>query len=121
MIAETGKNRAEVLSGAPVAEAIKQEAKAEIAELIEKHNIRPGLAVVRVGEDSASAVYVGNKVKTSAELGIHSEHIHLSADATHEEVLKTVKELNNRDDIDGILVQTSAAETNQRTRNFRSD
>ena len=105
MIPETGKKRAEVLSGAPVAEAIKQEVKAKIAEMIEKYNFRPGLAVVRVGEDPASAVYVGNKVKTSAELGIHSEHIHLAANALHEEVLKTVEELNNRDDIDGILVQ----------------
>ena len=105
MIAETTGNRAEILSGAPVAEAIKQEVKTEIAELIEKHNLRPGLAVVRVGEDAASKVYVGSKVKTSAELGIHSEHIHLSSDTTHDELLKIVKDLNDRDDIDGILVQ----------------
>lgn len=105
MITETTKKRAELLSGAPVAEAIKQEVAAEIAEMIEKYNVRPGLAVVRVGEDAASAVYVGNKVKTSAELGIASEHIHLSATATREEVLKIVKGLNNRADIDGILVQ----------------
>ncbi|MGI9034691.1 MAG: bifunctional 5,10-methylenetetrahydrofolate dehydrogenase/5,10-methenyltetrahydrofolate cyclohydrolase, partial [Pyrinomonadaceae bacterium] len=105
MIAETTEKRAETLSGLPVAEAIKQEVKTEIAELIEKYNLRPGLAVVRVGEDAASAVYVGSKVKTSAELGIYSEHIHLSADTTHVELLKIVTDLNNRDDIDGILVQ----------------
>ncbi|MGI8468550.1 MAG: bifunctional methylenetetrahydrofolate dehydrogenase/methenyltetrahydrofolate cyclohydrolase FolD [Pyrinomonadaceae bacterium] len=105
MIAETTKKRAEILSGATVAEAIKREVAAEITEMIEKHNARPGLAVVRVGEDAASKVYVGNKVKTSAELGIHSEYIHLPADATHKEVLKIVEELNDRDDIDGILVQ----------------
>lgn len=105
MIAETTQKRAEVLSGAPISEAIKQEVKSEIAEMLEKHNVRPGLAVVRVGEDPASAVYVGGKVKTSAELGIHSEHIHLSADTSHEELLNIVQELNNRDDIDGILVQ----------------
>lgn len=105
MIAETIGKRAEVLSGAPVAEAIKQEVKAEIAEMIEKYNLRPGLAVVRVGDDAASKVYVGSKVKTSAELGIASEYIHLPAGATREEVLKIVEDLNNRDDIDGILVQ----------------
>jgi methylenetetrahydrofolate dehydrogenase (NADP+)/methenyltetrahydrofolate cyclohydrolase len=105
MIAETMKKRAEILSGAPVAEAIKQEVAADVAGIFEKYGVRPGLAVVRVGEDPASAVYVGNKVKTSRELGISSEHIHLPADSTHEEVLKAVEALNTRDEIDGILVQ----------------
>jgi methylenetetrahydrofolate dehydrogenase (NADP+)/methenyltetrahydrofolate cyclohydrolase len=58
-----------------------------------------------VGDDPAPAVYVGNKVKTSAELGIVSEHHHLAADASHEEVLALVNDLNGRDEIDGILVQ----------------
>ena len=105
MIAETTKKRAEILSGAEIAEAIKKEVAAEVAEIFEKRGVRPGLTVVRVGEDPASAVYVGNKVKTSAELGIVSEQIHLPADATHDAVLKTVEDLNNRDDVDGILVQ----------------
>ncbi len=60
---------------------------------------------MRVGEDAASAVYVGNKVKTSAELGINSEQIHLPADVSQEELLQVVDELNERDDVDGILVQ----------------
>jgi methylenetetrahydrofolate dehydrogenase (NADP+)/methenyltetrahydrofolate cyclohydrolase len=61
--------------------------------------------VVRVGEDKASEVYVGNKVKTSEELGIVSEHKHLSAETTQEELLKIVEELNEQEDVDGILVQ----------------
>ena len=96
---------AKVLSGKEIAEAIKSEVAADIRELEKTHGFRPGLAVVRVGEDPASAVYVGNKVRTSAELGINSEHRHLDADTPHAEVLALVEELNRRDDIDGILVQ----------------
>lgn len=105
MIAETPKKSAELLGGAPVAEAIKKEAAAAVAEMFERYNIQPGLTVVRVGEDQASKVYVGNKVKTSAELGIVSEQIHLPENTTREELLKIVRELNERDDVDGILVQ----------------
>lgn len=96
---------AKILSGAEFSEAIKREVVAEVAEMFEKKGVRPGLTVVRVGEDAASKVYVGNKVKTSAELGIVSEQIHLPADTTQEELLKTVEKLNVQDDVDGILVQ----------------
>ncbi len=96
---------AKILSGAAIAEAIKREIAEEIKKLNEKYNFRPCLTVVRVGEDKASEVYVGNKVKTSGELGIISEHRHLSAETTQEELLKIVEELNNREDVDGILVQ----------------
>ena len=96
---------AKILSGREIAESIKEEVRDEVARLYEEQGFRPGLTVVRVGEDPASAVYVGNKVKTSHELGIISEHIHLDADTTHDEVLSTVQRLNSRDDIDGILVQ----------------
>lgn len=96
---------ARILSGKEIADSIKQEVRDEIARLYEEHGFRPGLAVVRVGEDPASAVYVKSKVKTSDELGIISEHIHLDADTTHDELLQIVRKLNSRDDIDGILVQ----------------
>lgn len=101
----TKQNRAEVLSGAPVAEEIKREVAAEVAELFNKHGLRPTLATVLVGEDPASSVYVGNKIKTTEALGLVSEHFHLPADTSHEDLLKLVKTLNARDDIDGILVQ----------------
>ena len=101
MIAETMKNSARILSGAAIAEAIKKEVAAEVKNL----SYRPGLTVVRVGEDEASAVYVGNKVKTSAELGIVSEHKHLPMETSQEELLQIVEELNNRTDVDGILLQ----------------
>jgi methylenetetrahydrofolate dehydrogenase (NADP+)/methenyltetrahydrofolate cyclohydrolase len=63
------------------------------------------LAVVRVGEDPASAVYVGNKVKTSEAVGMASEHHHLPESTSHAELLSLVQSLNQRDEVDGILVQ----------------
>ncbi len=90
-----------LLSGKPIADEIKAEVSAEVAKL----EFRPGLAVVRVGEDPASSVYVGSKVKTTEELGMYSEHIHLPAETSGEEILAVVKRLNEADEIDGILVQ----------------
>ena len=94
-----------ILSGKPIAEAIKAEVAAEIADLKEVHGFTPCLAVVRVGEDPASAVYVGNKVKTSEEVGMISEHHHLPNDTPNSEVAELVDSLNRRRDVDGILVQ----------------
>ena len=96
---------ATILSGKEIAEAIKSEVSAEIARMRSEHGIVPCLAVVRVGDDPASAVYVGNKVKTSEAIGLTSEHHHLADTVSHEEVLTLVNELNGRDDVDGILVQ----------------
>jgi methylenetetrahydrofolate dehydrogenase (NADP+)/methenyltetrahydrofolate cyclohydrolase len=96
---------AKILSGKEIAEAIKKEVAGDVLELEKNYHFRPCLAVVRVGEDPASAVYVGSKVKTSEELGMISEHHHLPAETAHEEVLKLVEDLNRRDEVDGILVQ----------------
>ena len=101
IIAETIQKGAKILSGKEVAEAIKK----QVAEEVTKLSFRPCLVAVRVGEDAASAVYVGNKVKTSEELVLISEHKHLSAETTQAELLNLVEKLNNRDDVDGILVQ----------------
>ena len=89
------------MSGRDIADAIKR----EVAEEVKNLSFRPTLVAVRVGEDAASAVYVGNKVKTSQELGLISEHIHLAAETSEEELLALVRDLNNREDVDGILVQ----------------
>ncbi len=96
---------AKILGGAEIAGAIKREVAEEVKELNEKYGFRPGLTVVRVGSDKASEIYVGSKVKTSEELGIVSEHRHLPAETTQKELLEIVEELNNREDVDGILVQ----------------
>ena len=73
---------AESLKAGPLAERIKQEVKTEIEETVRAHGVRPCLAAVRVGDDPASAVYVGNKIKACEEVGIRSEHHALPATTT---------------------------------------
>jgi methylenetetrahydrofolate dehydrogenase (NADP+)/methenyltetrahydrofolate cyclohydrolase len=96
---------AKILSGREIAESVKEEIRNDVERLWIDRGFRPCLVVVRVGEDPASAVYVGNKVKTSRELGIISEHIHLPAETAHDELLSIVMDLNKRDNVDGILIQ----------------
>jgi methylenetetrahydrofolate dehydrogenase (NADP+)/methenyltetrahydrofolate cyclohydrolase len=96
---------ARILSGKTIAEAIKSEVAAEVTDLKEVHGFSPCLVVVRVGEDPASAVYVGSKVRTAEELGIVSEHLHFDAETPREKIVEVVNELNERKDVDGILVQ----------------
>ena len=96
---------ARLLNGKPIADEIKSEVAAEVKALQASHGFKPCLAVVRVGEDPASAVYVGSKVKTAGELGLGSEHIHLPAEAGEDQIADIVRGLNERDDVDGILVQ----------------
>src|SRR5687767_13734181 len=96
---------AKILSGKEIAEAIKSEVAAEIVRLRSEHGYSPCLAVIRVGEDPASAVYVGNKVKTAEEIGMFSEHHHLPDTTSHAQLLELVHALNGREDVDGILVQ----------------
>lgn len=96
---------ARILSGKSIADEIKSEVAAEVADLREIHGFAPGLTVVRVGEDPASSVYVGSKVRTAEELGIVSEHIHFDADVDEKELIACIDNLNERNDVDGILVQ----------------
>ncbi len=75
------------------------------AENLKKEGINPGLAVIIVGDDPASKVYVNNKKKACAEIGIYSEEYALPAETTQDELLALIDKLNNKDDISGILVQ----------------
>jgi methylenetetrahydrofolate dehydrogenase (NADP+)/methenyltetrahydrofolate cyclohydrolase len=93
-----------VLDGAAIAAAIKQEV-AEDVKLLAAQGIRPGLAAVLVGHDPASEIYVRNKVQTCAELGLYSDLITPPDTVTTEEMFDLVASLNDRDDIDGILIQ----------------
>jgi methylenetetrahydrofolate dehydrogenase (NADP+)/methenyltetrahydrofolate cyclohydrolase len=95
---------AKILDGASVAQAIKNEVAAEIAEY-SKRGLRPGLAAVLVGSDSASQIYVSGKVRTCEQLGLYSEKIELPETTTTDELLALVRDLNSRSEIDGILVQ----------------
>lgn len=95
---------AQVLNGVEVAEHIKQRVAARVSELMGQ-GIKPGLAAVIVGDDPASKVYVGSKVKTCETLGLYSEKHELPGTTTTEELLALVNRLNQADAIDGILVQ----------------
>ncbi len=94
-----------IIDGKAVAAAVLDECKAEAAALIAK-GVTPGLAVVLVGEDPASKVYVGSKARTCGELGFHSRKIELPAETTQDELLAVVRELNADPAIHGILVQS---------------
>jgi methylenetetrahydrofolate dehydrogenase (NADP+)/methenyltetrahydrofolate cyclohydrolase len=96
---------AKILSGKTIADAIKAEVAAEVADLREAHGFSPCLAAVRIGEDPASNVYVSSKVKTAEDLGIISEHLHFPVEVTQAEIIAVVVGLNARNDVDGILVQ----------------
>src|SRR5450631_159724 len=93
-----------VLNGAAIASTIKQEVAEEVRSLA-LQGIRPGLAAVLVGHVPASEIYVRSKVQTCAELGLFSELITPPDTVTTEEMLDLVASLNDRDDIDGILIQ----------------
>jgi methylenetetrahydrofolate dehydrogenase (NADP+)/methenyltetrahydrofolate cyclohydrolase len=96
---------AETLKAGPLAERIKQDVKTEIDEMVRMHGVRPCLATVLVGDDTASVVYVGNKIKACEEVGIRSEHHALPASTSTTELLDLIASLNSRDDVDGILTQ----------------
>src|SRR5687767_8428413 len=95
---------ATLLDGAATAQEIQEEVAAEVAALAAR-GVRPGLGVLLVGDNSASAVYVGSKTRTSEKLGLHHETAALPATATTEEVLAVVQDYNRRPEIHGILVQ----------------
>lgn len=96
---------AQILSGKVFAQEFKDEAKQEVLTLKEQYNVTPGLAVIIVGENSASKVYVANKHRTCAEVGIYSEVIEMPETTTKVELIEKINELNIRKDIHGILVQ----------------
>jgi methylenetetrahydrofolate dehydrogenase (NADP+)/methenyltetrahydrofolate cyclohydrolase len=93
-----------LLDGTATARTIREELKPQIADLTAR-GARPGLGVVLVGNDPASAVYVRNKTRACEELGIFHETAPMSAQSTTAEVLAQVDEYNRRADIHGILVQ----------------
>jgi methylenetetrahydrofolate dehydrogenase (NADP+)/methenyltetrahydrofolate cyclohydrolase len=96
---------AQIISGIEIAKQIREELKQEIAGLKAKHNLVPGLATVLVGEDPASQVYVGQKERTSKDLGVYSERYDLPSKTTQQELLALIDKLNKSPKIHGILVQ----------------
>jgi methylenetetrahydrofolate dehydrogenase (NADP+)/methenyltetrahydrofolate cyclohydrolase len=93
-----------ILDGTKIAQQIRSEAAADVKTIMAA-GLRPGLAVVLVGHNPASEIYVRGKVKACQEVGIYSEKLTPADSVTTAEMLAIIEDLNRRDDIDGILVQ----------------
>lgn len=96
---------AKIIDGKKVSADVKARIAKEVEAIRAEKKRAPGLAVVIVGDDPASRVYVNNKKKACAEVGFYSEEYALPAETTEEELINLVENLNVREDIDGILVQ----------------
>ena len=96
---------AQIISGKEVALRVRESIKSEVLELAEKTGTRPGLAVIIVGEDLASQVYVRNKAKGCEEVGFYSEVYRLAENTQMEELLGLIDRLNKDEKINGILCQ----------------
>ena len=96
---------AKLIDGKAIAQQVRDEIRAEVEAWVAAGNRRPGLATVLVGDDPASAVYVGGKQKASAEVGIEGFRHDLPATATEDEVVAVLHELNADERVSGILLQ----------------
>jgi methylenetetrahydrofolate dehydrogenase (NADP+)/methenyltetrahydrofolate cyclohydrolase len=96
---------AQIIDGKAIAAAVRQEIKADVREWVEAGNPRPGLATVLVGDDPASAVYVGGKQKASAEVGIEGFDHRLASDTPEEDVRALLSQLAADRRVSGILLQ----------------
>ena len=94
-----------IINGKEISQAIRQELKNKVEELSKKTSRVPGLATILVGEDPASKVYVGSKIKACEQVGMKSFHNPLPATATQEEISDLIKKLNANPEVDGILLQ----------------
>lgn len=94
-----------LIDGKKVSEAVRSEIKAETAEFIKKTGVQPGLAVIIVGNNPASEIYVRNKIKATEEAGMKSFCYRLSENAKEEELRDLIQNLNSDDAVNGILVQ----------------
>ena len=94
-----------ILDGKKIAAEIRQEIKKETEKIFQEKSIKPGLAVIIVGDDPASAIYVRNKEKAAQEVGFKSVVKRYPADTTQEELLNAVDEINNDEQIHGMIVQ----------------
>lgn len=94
------------LDGKEVSLSIQEEIKKEIETLKQKTGKVPGLTVIRVGEDPASKIYVKSKDKMAARLGVRSQVLVYDENISQEELIRKIEELNEDDEVDGVLVQT---------------
>lgn len=95
-----------ILSGKDASAAHKADMRKEISDYKERLNIQPKLAIIQIGDDSGSNIYIRNKIKSCEEVGIKTTFSKYSADSTEEEILKVIDFYNNDDYTNGIIVQT---------------
>jgi methylenetetrahydrofolate dehydrogenase (NADP+) / methenyltetrahydrofolate cyclohydrolase len=95
---------ARIIDGTRIGREVREELRLDV-EALKRQGVQPGLAAVLVGDNSASQVYVRNKIKACQSLGIYSREIRLPGETTTQELLGTVEGLNRDEAIDGILVQ----------------
>lgn len=96
---------AQIIDGKLVSAKIRGEIRKNVEDMVEETGKRPGLAVILVGEDPASCIYVRNKKKACEEVGFLSREYRLPAETSEEELLRLIDDLNGDDEIHGILVQ----------------
>ena len=96
---------AKIIDGKQIAADLRASTKEEVEKFIAQYGKKPTLAVVLVGEDPASQVYVSTKTKMAKEIGMNVEDHLLEKTVQEEELLKVIDQLNNNDEVNGILVQ----------------
>ncbi len=97
-----------LMPGRPVAESIEKEVFESSKIFLREKGRKPGLATILVGDDASSARYIAMKQKKAQELGFDSPHIHLSGNATTEDLLRSVESFNNNPNVDAMLIQYPA-------------
>lgn len=96
---------AKIIDGKAVARAVREKVKAKVEERVSQGLRAPGLAVILIGDDPASSVYVNNKKRACEEVGVVSKSYHWSEQTTQKELLELINQLNEDSSVDGILVQ----------------
>lgn len=103
--------KAKIIDGKTFAENLRKKIAAQVAIIKKEHNITPGLAVILVGEDPASQVYVRNKGKQTVEVGMNSYEFKMPTTISQAQLIKKIKELNKDKNVHGILVQLPLPKT----------
>ncbi len=98
-------NKAKIIDGAVFSSNLRQDIKQQVSLLKEKYNIIPGLAVILVGDNPASTIYVRNKGKMTIEVGMNSFEYKLPANISQEDLIAKINQLNEDDQVNGILIQ----------------
>ena len=104
-ITSSSGHRARIIDGKATAARVRMDVAREVADLKAAHGVTPGLAVILVGNDPASEIYVRNKAKQTAEVGMRSLHTHLPSSTSQADLLERIDRLNADPDVHGILVQ----------------